>query len=625
VKTLDALNAIKDLIKRGQYTEARQQLREQAQRATGYSEFDALCRLRRNLTRRQSDFKANKHLKVALLGIGTTDFIEPALALALEMWGVTSEIKAADYNTYVREMLESNSAIASFRPDVAVVINSPTSLPVRPTRSDDRVKLASLVHDVSEWWMELCRSLHRHTGCEIVLDNFHLVATSPLGNLAAKLPWDLNTFLRRVNLDLGERAPSYVHINDVDTLASKYGLHRWFDARYWYNAKLPVSLECLVPYVRSIAKIISAIYCPASKCLVLDLDNTIWGGVVGDDGVDGIKIGHGDSMGEAFLAFQHYLLELKQRGVMLAVCSKNEEHNALAPFDLRPEMVIKRQDLVAFKANWDPKSDNLRSIAKGLNIGLDALVFVDDNPREREEVRRHLPDVRVVELSDDVADYPRLLDDTGWFEVVQLSAEDEARTDQYRSNALRVEVRESASDHASYLRSLAQIGVVKPYESRFLERIAQLINKTNQFNLVTRRQTSFEVAKEIDNPERLTAYVRLADRFGDNGLISAFSARRRRSELEIDQWLMSCRVFNRDVEYLLFNWVVEHARKLGVETIRGTFIPTAKNQIVCGHYASLGFDRVEPDGRAEEGSTHWKLEVERFSPFDVKIKRVDNY
>jgi FkbH-like protein len=382
--------------------------------------------------------------------------------------------------------------------------------------------------------------------------------------------------------------------------------------------------DALPPYVRGQARVLGALFGRSAKCVVVDLDNTLWGGVVGDDGVDGIAIGQGDPVGEAFLAFQQYLLGLKQRGILLTVSSKNELANALAPFELRPEMALRRTDFVAFRANWDPKPDNIRAIAQELNIGLDSLVFVDDNPREREHVRQQLPTVRVVELGDDAADYPRLLDGTGWLEAVRLTEEDLGRTEQYQSNELREELRKSAAGYEGYLASLDQIAVVAPYESRHLDRIAQLINKTNQFNLTTRRQTRSEVESEMNDSGRVTAYVRVADRFGDNGLISVFSARRNGDGLDIEQWLMSCRVLNRGVERLLFNWVAGHARNLGIRTIRGTYLPTAKNGLVRELLPSLGFTPVE-GATPSDGITQWVCSLEQFEPQPVQIRLVDDY
>jgi FkbH-like protein len=399
-------------------------------------------------------------------------------------------------------------------------------------------------------------------------------------------------------------------------------VNQWFDQRYWFHAKQPISFECLVPFVRNTARIIGALFGITAKCLVVDLDNTLWGGVIGDDGIEGIAIGEGDAMGEAFKAFQEYLLKLKQRGILLAVCSKNEEANALAPFQEHPEMVLKRKDFVSFKANWQPKPDNLREIAKELNIGIDSLVFVDDNPAEREHVRQILPQVKIVELSDDPADYPKLLDEEGFFEITALSHEDIQRTEQYIGNIERKHLEESTISYADYLASLEQKAVIRPFDEKYLDRISQLINKTNQFNLTTLRLSRSQVEERMQDSKTLTAYVRMADRFGDNGLISVFSARREADELLIDEWLMSCRVFKRGVENLLCNYIVEKAREMGVTKLRGIYIPTEKNGLVRDHYKSLNFSLVD---NVQDGSSHWSLYLDTYKPFAVQIELLEDY
>jgi FkbH-like protein len=325
-------------------------------------------------------------------------------------------------------------------------------------------------------------------------------------------------------------------------------------------------------------------------------------------------------MGEAYKAFQEYLLKLKQRGVLLAVCSKNEEANARAPFLQRSEMVLKLDDFVAFKANWSPKPDNLREIAAELNIGLDSLVFVDDNQAEREYVRQRLPEVSVVELSEDPSDYPQLLDDAGLFEITTFSTEDHQRTRQYQENVKREAVRETATDYDTYLRSLVQKAVIRPFVEADLDRITQLVNKSNQFNLTTVRLSRTQVEELMLDSEVLTATVRLTDRFGDNGLIGVLFARRESDALRIDEWLMSCRVLKRGVEQLLCNYLVEQARLRGVKVLLGRYVPTAKNGLVRDHYKSLGFHQTGTD---EQGTTHWQLELATYHPFEVPIETAE--
>jgi FkbH-like protein len=443
-----------------------------------------------------------------------------------------------------------------------------------------------------------------------------LLPNRATGNLGARLPWDPNNFIHRVNATLSRKAPKFVHIFDIDTLSAIYGVSNWFDSRFWYHAKQPVSFTCLIPFVRDLGAIIGALYGHTAKCLVLDLDNTLWGGVVGDDGINGIKIGEGDAEGEAFKAFQEYILLLKKRGILLAICSKNEIENALEPFEKLPEMVLKRDDFVSFKANWDPKPLGIEQIAQDLNIGLDALVFVDDNPAERELVRQSLPQVKVVELSSDPSDYPKLLDRCGWFETVKLTDEDTSKTDQYHQIVERNAFRPQFADYESYLGSLNQEAVVDVFQRKQLDRITQLINKTNQFNLTTQRFSRSEVEAFMGRDDVVTACVSLVDRFGDNGLISVLTGHLEQDVLHIDNWLMSCRVLKRGVERFLANKILETATSLNARLVRGTFIPTGKNKMVENHYAELGFSCA---GTGDNGIVYWEILVQDYEPAPVHV------
>ena len=611
------MEALQELYDARDFDRAWSELVEHARTVTDFAKFVRLCSWRDRLLAEGPRRERARTLKIALLGGATTEFLERPLALVLDTFGLGGDILRADYNTFAREMLDPSSATVAFKPDVAIVMTTPANLPRWPEPGADRATVQALVTEVVDYWLELCAGLHQNAHCDIVLGNFHPLKTRPLGNLGAKIPWDANSFLRRVNLELASRAPSYVHINDVESLAAQHGIDRWFDTRFWLHAKQPVSFECALPLLRNTARVVAAIFGVTAKCLVLDLDNTLWGGVVGDDGPDGIKIGEGDAVSEAFKAFQDYVVQLKRRGVLLAVSSKNEEVNALAAFRERAEMVLKRDDFVAFKANWRHKPDNLREIAAELNICLDAMVFVDDNPVERNLVRRSLPEVKVVELTADPADYPVLVDRAAHFEVVALTAEDAGRTHQYRANEERERLRVSAGDYKNYLASLEQRAAIGPFDDGYLDRIVQLTNKSNQFNLTTLRVTRSDIEALVHDRDALTAQVRLADRFGDNGLISVFFARRDGEALRIDAWLMSCRVLKRGVEELLCNHVVERARAMeGVRFLDGSYRPTPRNELVRDHYRTLGFTHLA-DG--EDGVTHWRLDLATFRPFDVAI------
>ncbi|HSV15015.1 MAG TPA: HAD-IIIC family phosphatase, partial [Tepidisphaeraceae bacterium] len=414
-------------------------------------------------------------------------------------------------------------------------------------------------------------------------------------------PAGLARFISKLNHAMQDAAPSYVTIHDVDHLAASAGRWAWGDDRFFYHAKLPCAPEFLAGYAHSVASIIAAQAGASKKCLVLDLDNTLWGGVIGDDGIGGIRLGQGDAEGEAFQAFQHYCNDLARRGVILAVCSKNTEAVAREAFEKHPEMVLRIEDIAAFVANWDDKARNLRLIARTLEIGLDSLVFVDDNPVERALVRQLAPEVAVPELPEDPAGYIQAIDRHAYFQTVSVGAEDLQRTEMYRANAKRQQAEVSSGGVEDFLRSLDMRARIDPINSANLERVAQLVARSNQFNLTTRRHSAAALMKMAGSPDYLTLTVSLADRFGDNGLISVVIGRVEADELVIDTWLMSCRVLKRGVESFVRNVLCRMARQRGLTALRGEYIPTPKNALVIEHYANLGFAKIS----GEVGQQSW--------------------
>ena len=368
-----------------------------------------------------------------------------------------------------------------------------------------------------------------------------------------------------------------------------------------------------------LGRLLGALRGRSAKCLVLDLDNTLWGGVIGDDGLEGIVLGQGSPAGEAHAALQRYARQLARRGVILAVCSKNDYENAVAPFDAHPEMILRRDDIACFVANWQDKATNLRQIAQTLQIGLDALVFVDDNPAERRLVRAELPQVAVPELPEDPAGYVGCLAEAGYFEAIDLTAEDGARTAQYRANAEREALRQTATDLDSYLRGLEMRLVWSPFDVAGLKRITQLINKTNQFNLTTERRTEPQVMALLEDPAVITLQLRLTDVHGDNGMIGVLIGCVEGQALRIDTWLMSCRVLGRGVEDTALNLLCKQALERGCTRLEGTYRPTPKNAMVRELYSRFGFEQrlVEErvGGQAEPaGTTHWTLPLSGFAP-----------
>jgi FkbH-like protein len=371
-------------------------------------------------------------------------------------------------------------------------------------------------------------------------------------------------------------------------------------------------------YGELVGRLLSAQQGRSSKCLVLDLDNTLWGGVIGDDGLEGIQLGQGSALGEAFVAFQRFARDLSSRGVILAVCSKNDEKNALEPFERHPDMVLRKKDIACFMANWNDKASNLKLIAQQLNIGLDSLVFVDDNPFERNQVRAECPMVAVPELPEDPSLFPACIAAAGYFESISLTQDDWARSEQYQKNLEREKAQASFGDLSDYLKSLDMELVWGPFDPLSLPRVTQLINKTNQFNLTTRRYSEEDTSRFASDPDTVTLRCRLTDRFGDNGIIGIIIAVGDKSgDWNIDTWLMSCRVLGRGVEQAMLDLLAQEVSSRGGKRLIGLYIPTAKNGMVKDHYPGLGF---EAWGDASQGETRWALCIEAKKTFDYPIK-----
>ena len=395
------------------------------------------------------------------------------------------------------------------------------------------------------------------------------------------------------------------------------------DKGSWLHGKLEIAPEAAALYGDMVARIVAAQRGLSKKCLVLDLDNTLWGGVVGDDGLEGLVLGEGSAVGEAHLAVQRYAKQLKERGIILAVCSKNDHAIAESAFQDHPEMLLRRSDISAFMANWDDKAENLKAIAAQLNIGLDSLVFLDDNPVERARIRQSLPMVTVPELPKDIAHYVRRLADAGYFEAVAFTSEDRQRTEQYAANAEREAFLKLSGSMDDFLRALQMSAVFGQFRTADLGRVTQLFNKTNQFNTTTRRYTAEEVANFAAAAETMTLQFRLLDKYGDNGIVSAMILRpdsKQPEVFEIDNWVMSCRVFGRQLEFEAMNIAVEQARRRGMKALRATYIPTPKNGVISELYPSLGFCPVG-DGTPGNGGTCWFLDLAKHITRSTHISR----
>jgi len=432
-----------------------------------------------------------------------------------------------------------------------------------------------------------------------------------MGGNEHRLTWSRAAALQRLTAMLRDKADAEgVDLLSLDDRAVQDGLGSWHDPALWHRAKQEIHPLAAPLYGDLVGRLLAAAQGRSSKCLVLDLDNTLWGGVIGDDGLAGIKLGQGSAAGEAYAAFQTYARDLAQRGVILAVCSKNDEANALEAFASHPEMVLKRDDIACFVANWIDKAANLREIAARLNIGLDSLVFVDDNPAERAVVRCELPMVAVPELPEDPTLYGACVADAGYFEALRITAEDLSRAGQYQDNLRRETLATSATDIPSYLRSLEMRAIWSRFDRVGQARIVQLINKTNQFNLTTRRVTDDQIATMINDRRALTLQIRLLDRFGDNGIVAIVAGAITGDVARLGIWLMSCRVLGRGLEEETLNLVVAEAQRLGARYLVGEYRPSAKNGMVRNHYRRLGFDLTGED----DGTTEWTLSLDKWAP-----------
>jgi FkbH-like protein len=561
---------------------------------------------------------AAKPIRLALLGSSTMAHLHPAIRVAGLRRGLWISLYENDYGQYWQELTDSASALHEFKPDAVLFALDGHHLAAGIGAAIDRADADRGFDEMRDRIRECWRLAREAFRCPVIHQTPLPVHPTVLGSNEHRLPGSRQGLIVRLNHELRGLAESEgADLLALDARAAIDGLKAWHDPALWHRAKQEISPAAAPMYGELVARLLAAKQGRSAKCLVLDLDNTLWGGVVGDDGLEGLVIGQGSALGEAFVAFQEYARELSRRGVILAVCSKNDEANAVEPFEQHPEMVLKRHDIASFVANWSDKASNLRAIAEELNIGIDSLVFVDDNPFERSLVRRELPMVAVPEVGDDPATFAQTLADAGYFEGLAVTEEDRARTDQYQGNRQRESLKDSATDLDSYLRSLEMELIWRPFDKLGLQRTVQLINKTNQFNLTTRRYTEEDVLAIMGDGRAFGLQLRLVDRFGDNGIIAIVIGKMRDEEdLLIDTWLMSCRVLGRQVEPTTLNLAAEQAKRLGARRLIGEYLPTKKNGMVKDHYGKLGFTVMET---GEDGSSRAVLDLPSFVPASTFI------
>lgn len=533
--------------------------------------------------------------KIAILGGSTTRDIRDILELFLLNYGIRPCFYESEYNQYYADGMFPNPALEEFHPDILYIHTSNRNIEQYPSLEDDRTLVTQKLQAEYERFQALWEHLHAVYGCPVIQNNFEPPLYRLLGNRDASDHRGRWNYIQRLNQMFYEYADTHqdFYIHDICYEAADYGLERWSDPFYWNMYKYAMCVPA-IPYTAfQLARIIKSIFGRNKKVLNLDLDNTLWGGVIGDDGPENIEIGQETSLGQTYAEFQDYLKQHKKLGVLLSVNSKNNEETALSGLE-RADSVLKREDFVAFRANWEPKSHNLYATAEELKLLPESFVFVDDNPAEREIVRQEVPGAAVPEITK-VEEYIRVLDRSGFFEVTNFSEDDLKRNEMYLANEQRNRMQKNFSDYGDYLRSLEMKAQIGAFDPAYFSRIAQLTNKSNQFNLTTHRYSQSEIEQIAADPQYLTLCGRLEDKFGDNGVVSIVIGRKEKDVLQIELWLMSCRVLKRDMEYAMMDTLVKQCRDCGIRQIYGYFYPTAKNAMVKDFYALQGFEKLEED------------------------------
>ena len=562
----------------------------------------------------RADGSARISKKIAVLGGSTTHNIVQILELFLLNHGIEASFYESEYAMYWEDAMFGNEELNAFGPDLIFIHTGIRNIREFPAVGESaegvQQQLDAEYHKYENMWKKLEDTWH----CPIIQNNFEYPFYRLMGNQDGVDVHGRTYFVNQLNSRFAEYAREHANffINDINYQSAVYGLDKWSSASYWHMYKYAMDLNAIPWMAHNLANIIKSIYGKNKKSLVLDLDNTLWGGIVGDDGVENLEIGQETSMGQVFSEFQGYVKSLKDIGVMLNVNSKNEEVNALAGLN-HPDGILRPEDFILIKANWDPQSQNILNIAKEMNILSDSLVFADDNPAEREIVREHGGGVSVPEIGTP-DQYIRVLDHNGYFEVTSLSEDDRKRNEMYKANALRAQEEASFTDYGAYLDSLDMKAVIAPFETMYMARIAQLTNKSNQFNLTTKRYTQAEIEQAAADENCITLYGKLEDKFGDNGVVSvvigheeyqSVASEAAEKVLHIDLWLMSCRVLKRDMEFAMMDKLAEECQKRDISVIYGYYYPTAKNGMVKNFYELQGFTQIAE----ENGNTKWEFRI----------------
>lgn len=582
---------------------------------------DKIISSKKKLLRLLKEHESGTPLRIAVLGGSTTSDIVKVLELFLRNRGIIPTFYESEYAQYWSDAVFGTPELSEFKPELVFIHTCSCNIEEKPTVGEDGKSVSEKLEREYARYEKMWTALSEKFGCVIIQNNFELPSERLLGNREAGCAYGRIDFITRLNVKLYDYARTHgnFYIHDINYLSAAYGLERWHELRHWHLYKYAMSVSAIPEFAYSLSNIICSVMGRNKKVLALDLDNTLWGGVIGDDGQAGIEIGRETHEGQSFLALQKYIKAHKELGVLLTVCSKNDPENALEGLN-HPDGVLKPSDFALIKANWNEKSLNLEETANELNLLPESFVFVDDNPVECDIVKAQVPEIVTINF-ENPEECIRAIDKCGYFEVTNLSADDAKRGEMYAANAQRAAAEKKFASYDDFLASLEMSAVIGEFDPVHIPRITQLTNKSNQFNLTTKRYTQAEMEATAASPNYIRLCGRLMDKFGDNGIVSVVIGEKRGKELHIDLWLMSCRVLKRGMEYAMINRLVEEAKKAGIETIFGYYYPTKKNAMVKELFGDFGFTKISSD---ENGNTVWKLETNGYSPKKIFIDIKEN-
>ena len=560
---------------------------------------------------------------IAVLGGSTTNDIISMLELFLLNYGIEPSFYQSEFGQYWQDAMFGNPELDAFKPDFIFIHTTNRNITefnegcMTASAAETDEALERQYSHFSRMWDNLFEKFH----CPIIQNNMELPFYRLLGNKDSSDIHGKSNFISRLNMKFYEYAQTHENffIHDINYLSASYGIEKWSQPFYWYMYKYALSVSAIPEFSYNLANIIKSILGKNKKAFALDLDNTLWGGVIGDDGQEGIEIGNETSMSQAYSEFQKYIKAHKNLGVILSVCSKNDEENAVLGLK-HPDSILSPDDFISIKANWNTKDSNISEIASDINILTDSIVFIDDNPAEREIVKSQLPGVLAPDIKN-VESYIQIIDKAGYFEVTSFSEDDIKRNEMYKKNAERAVQQKQFSNYNDYLKSLEMVAVIDDFDPIYLQRIVQLTNKSNQFNLTTKRYTQAEMEEVFHSDNYIRLYGKLTDKFGDNGVVSVVIGKKENSSLHIDLWLMSCRVLKRDMEFAMLDELVKECLKNNISEIFGYYYKTAKNNMVKDLFASFGFKKINA---AENGDSVWKLNTADYTPAGHVIKVIKN-